>query len=195
MNAIHSLQRSPLSPVSVFSVVLCLFVLFGVTGCSPDKPALGKSALSLRDGLQETLNLFSAGLAEPISKRDKKRVKAALDTLASKAAAPANIPVSIAVLDTRGATVATAARTELSATQNYGHYTAVAQVAQKKKVILSSLYLQSGDMIFIVCAPLLYRQKLAGILIIGIDDDLLHQSGVTDAEFLSLSLAPHPGAP
>jgi hypothetical protein len=177
-----------------FLAVLLLLTAIS-PGCRSDQPALGKAALTLQDDLQATLDLFSAGLAEPMSIGDKIRVKAAMEKLSSKADAPAKIPISIAVLNNHGATVATAARSELSATQNYGNYHAVSRVVQKRKVIQSSLYLQGGEQIFIVCAPLLYRQNLVGILIIGIDDDLLHQAGITDAEFMSLPLSPHPGTP
>ena len=195
MNASFSPRRFPLKLPSAFSVAVCLLLLVGMAGCSPDKPVPGKAALSLGEGLQDTLNLFSAGLAEPLSAHDGKRVKASLEALYAQAATTAALPFSIAVLNAHGATVATAARTELSATRNFGHYHAVAQAAQKKRVTLSSLYLQDGDTMFIVCAPLFHRHRLAGILIIGIDDDLLHQAGVSDAEFLSLSLAPPAGTP
>jgi hypothetical protein len=188
----HTLFSTIQRFVSVHTLVLFLVAL--TPGCHADKPALGKAALSLRDGLQAKLDLYSAALTEPMSKGDRKRVKAAVERLFSEAADPDTIPkYSVAVLDRHGTTVTTTARAELSAIQNYGNYQAVSRVMQKLKTIQSSLYLQGGEKIFIVCAPLLHREKLAGILIIGIDDDLLHQAGITDAEFMSLTFTVHPG--
>jgi hypothetical protein len=173
-----------------------LFLLALSPACHSDKTPLGKAALSLQHGLQARLNLYSAGIAEPLSQGDTLRVRAALKNLLPEAGGPANITsFSVAVLDNHGASVATTTRTELSATQNYGNYQVVSRVAQKRKTIQSILYLQGGKKVFIVCAPLLHRGKLAGILIFGINDDQLHQAGITDTEFMSLTFSPHPGTP
>lgn len=190
----HTVFPRILRFLSFFTVLLFLAAL--TAGCHSDKPALGKAALSLQDGLQAKLNVYSAALAESMSKGKTKRVKAALEKLLPETAGPANIPkFSVAVLDNNGATVTAMARTELSAIQSYGHYQAVSRVMQKRKTIQSSLYLQGGEKVFIVCAPLLHREKLVGILILGIDDDTIHEAGVTDAEFMSLTFTPHPGTP
>jgi hypothetical protein len=194
MNTRHTLTvYSRTLRVVSFPLVL-LFLLTLSPGCNPDKPALGKAALSLRDGLQATLNLYSAGLAEPMSQGDSKRVKAVLERMFSEAVGPANIPkFSVAVLDNHGTTVARTARSELSDVQNYGNYQVVSRVIQKRKASQSILYLHGSEKVFIVCAPLLHREKLAGILIISIDNDRLHQAGITDAEFMALTFPPHPG--
>lgn len=176
--------------------MVLLFLLTLSPGCNPDKPALGKAALSLRDALQAKLNLYSAGLAEPMSQRDTKRVNGALEKLFSEAEGPANIPnFSVTILDNHGTTVARTAQSEFSAVQNYGNYQVVSRVIQKRKTSQSILYLHGSKKVFIVCAPLLHREKLDGILIISIDDDQLHQAGITDAEFMSLTFTPHPGTP
>jgi hypothetical protein len=176
--------------------MVLLFLLTLSSGCNPDKPALGKAALSLRDALQAKLNLYSAGLAEPMSQRDTKRVNGTLERLFSEAEGPANIPnFSVTILDNHGTTVARTAQSEFSAVQNYGNYQVVSRVIQKRKTSQSILYLHGSKKVFIVCAPLIHREKLAGILIISIDDDQLHQAGITDAEFMSLTFTPHPGTP
>ena len=190
----HTVFSRILRFISFCTVLLFLAALSA--GCNTDKPALGKAALSLRDALQAKLNLYSAGIAEPMSQRDAKRVKAALERLFSEADGTANIPnFSVAILDNHGTTVARTARSELSAVQNYGNYQVVSRVIQKRKTSQSILYLHGSKKVLIVCAPLLHREKLAGILIISIDDDQLHQAGITDAEFMSLTFTPHPGTP
>lgn len=196
MNARHA--HSLRSSIRRLPVLLSLILLPAllVPGCRADKPALGKAALSLRDGLQEKLDLYSAAVAEPLSQGDRKRVKSALEKLFSDDTGVAAIPaISVAVLDNHGASVATTAQTELSAVQNFGNYHVVARALHKRETLQSVLYLQGGNKVFIVCAPLLYRNKLAGIMIIGIDDDHLYQAGISDEEFFSFSLASHPGTP
>jgi hypothetical protein len=176
--------------------VALLFLLTISPGCNPDKPALGKAALSLQEGLQAKLNLYSAGLAEPMSKGDTKRVKSALERLFSGTAGPANSPrFSVAVLDNHGSAVARTEKSELSDVHNYGNYQIVSRVIQKRKSSQSILYLHGSEKVFIVCSPLLHRGKLAGILIISIDNDQLHQAGIKDAEFMALTFTPHPGTP
>jgi hypothetical protein len=190
----HTVYSRTLRVVS-FPMVL-LFLLTLSPGCNPDKPALGKAALSLRDALQAKLNLYSAGLAEPMSQRDTKRVNGALERLFSEADVTASIPnFSVTILDNHGTTMARTARSELSAVQNYGNYQVVSRLIQKRKTSQSILYLHGSEKVFIVCAPLLHREKLAGILVISIDDDQLHQAGITDAEFMALTFTPHPGTP
>lgn len=185
----------------VFFPMVLLFLLALSPGCHSDKPAPGKAALSLRDALQAKLNLYSAALAEPMSQGDTKRVRATLESLFSEAESPAeSIPIlSIMVLDDHGAIVGaivgTATPTNLSAIQNYGNYQVVSRVAQKRKAIQSSLYMQGGEKVFIVCAPLLHRGNLSGIIIFGLNNDHIHQAGITDGEFMSLAFTPHPGTP
>jgi len=172
-------------------VVMMLFS----SACHSEKPAFGKSALDLRDELRAMIDVYSTALAQPMSKGDKEQVGAALEKLhAPGEKKPLIENYSITVLDNHGATVAATAQRGLPPLQNYGNYQAVSLVAHKLKTVTSSLYLQGGNKVLIVCSPILHRNRLAGILIIGIDDDQLHQAGVSDNEFMSFTFPPKPDA-
>jgi sensor domain CHASE-containing protein len=75
----------------------------------------------------------------------------------------------------------------LSGNQNYGNYQVVSNVLQKKRIFTSSLYLQGGGKFFIICVPLLNSEKLAGVIVIGIDSEFMDKSGITESQFMSLN--------
>jgi hypothetical protein len=96
---------------------------------------------------------------------------------------------SIAVLDKHGVTLASLMRTSLSGTQNYGNYHVVEKVLHKRKILQSSLYLQDGKRMYIVCAPILRSGRVVGALIIGFDSEQLKESGISEADFMSMDFA------
>lgn len=175
--------------------LLMVLMMFFSSACHSEKPAFGKAAIDLRDELQTMIDVYSAALAQPMSKGDKEQVDAALEKLhAPGEKKPVIDNYSITVLDKHGAMVAATAQRGLPPLRNYGNYQAVSLVAHKHKPVTSSLYLQGGEKVLIVCSPILHRNRLAGILIIGIDADQLHQTGVSDNEFISFTFPPKPDA-
>jgi len=175
-------------------LLMAVMMLFS-SACHSERPAFGKTAIDLHIELQTMIDSYSAALAQPMSKGDKERIGVALEKLhAPGEKKPVIDNYSITVLDSHGAMVAATAQRGLPPLRNYGNYQAVSLVAHKHKTVTSSLYLQGGDKLLIVCSPLLHRNRLAGILIIGIDADQLHQAGVSDNEFMSFTFPPKPDA-
>lgn len=166
--------------------ISCIFLAVAA-GCTGDKPAAGNGAVAFRNEMQQKLTVYSIGLAEPTAKKNRVKIKAALEKIHS-VSTPRGIDanISLAVLDNHGVTVATSARSKLSGTQNYGKYHIVSTVLQKRKPFQSALYLQGGRKLYIICSPLIKGEKVFGILLIGIEPETIKQAGVSEKEFMSL---------
>ncbi len=176
----------------IYIITLLAFIFAFVSGCRPSKPSPGPAALSLKARVQTNLALYLPELSESIDKKKRKQVKATLDSFYAQLNGPGvSSPFSLALLDSHGVTITSRSQKSLSGNQNYGHYQVVSNVLQKNRTFTSSLYLQGGDKVYIICVPLLGSEKLTGVLVIGIDSKFMRKSGITEAQFLSLDFNSH----
>lgn len=178
----------------VRGVALSLAVLTASSGCSREPAQVGNAALEFREEIQTKLTMYSAALAEALANHDRKRVNSVLQRLYTVSTPLADdLPFFLSVLDNHGVTVATWAGAAVDRTRNYGRYHIVSRVIQKQKPFQSTLYLQGGSKVHIVCSPLLKREKVAGVLIIGISDEQLRRAGISEKEFMSLAFSARAG--
>jgi len=167
--------------------VFSLAFIVCITGCRPENNGSKEKAQEFRNRYHAFLVGYASRLAEHVAKRQTKKVKGVLQGMYEDMTGPGGQPPpSIAVLDNHGVAVASQAQTALTGAQNYGNYHVVSRVLQKRKILQSSLYLQNGTRIYVICAPILRREKVVGALIIGFDSNQLKISGITEAEFMSL---------
>jgi hypothetical protein len=171
----------------IFAITLLVFILAYTSGCRSDKTSPGPAALTLKTRIQSNLEPIRPELAESLYRKKNTYVKSMLDTLyADLNASDDEAHFFLALLDSHGVTITSRTKTVLSGSQNYGNYRVVANVLQKRKTFTSSLYLQGGAKVYIIGVPLIHKEKLAGVIILGIDSDFLHQSGITGQQFMSL---------
>lgn len=168
-------------------VVAVLAVLVLAGGCLPAEQQPGAAALSLKMRLLANLDLFSPALSDTIRTHNRSALHSTLDRFYRHL----NVPKEdqhffLALLDNHGVTIASRARTAVNGTQNYGNYRIVSTVLQKKRILQSSLYLQGGGKVYIICVPLLNNGNLTGVVIIGIDSGYLSTSGISEREFMAL---------
>jgi len=177
-----------------YALVFPLIFLAIAAGCRAEKSSVGDNALAFRNEMQSKLNIYSIGLAEPVAKKNRKKIKAVLEKIHSVSTPHESAgDFSLSVLDNHGVTVATKAGSETSGTQNYGNYDIVARVIQKRKPFQSTLYLQGGRKICIICSPLIKDEKVVGVLIIGIDSAQMKLLGISEKEFMSLDFTARDG--
>lgn len=175
-------------------VALSLAVLAASAGCSPKPATVGNAAQEFRQEIQTKLTMYSAVLAEALANHDRERINAVLHRLHTVSNPLTDeLPFFLSMLDNHGVTVATWAGAAVDRTRNYGRYHIVSRVIQKQRPFQSALYLQGGSKVYIVCSPLLKREKVVGVLIIGISDEQLRQEGISEKEFMSLAFTARTG--
>lgn len=185
------IESNPKSTLRIIPLIhaftLLAFILVFVFGCRPDEPALSSAALSLKTRVQTNLDLFIPELAENIHKKRRKKIKSVLDSFYAQLNGPgASCPFSLALLDSHGVNLTSRSQEPFSGSQNYGNYQVVSNVLQKKRTFTSSLYLQGGGKVYIICVPLISGEKLTGVIVIGIDSEFMRQSGITEPQFMSI---------
>jgi len=168
-------------------ITFCLCILAFGAGCQPDKVPPSPEALSLKNQIQSNLDPILPELSASFQQKKRMQVKALLDTLyANLNASDDTSPFFLALLDSHGVTITSRTKTLLSGSQNYGNYHVITNVIQKRKTISSSLYLQGGAKVYIICVPLIHKAKLVGVIILGIDSEYLRQTGIGESQFMSL---------
>jgi len=176
----------------MYTITLLAFIFAFVSGCRPSEPSPGPATLSLKARVQTDLAHYIPELSENIDKKKRKQVKTTLDSFyAQLNGSGDSSPFSLVLLDSHGVTITRRTQTSLSGSQNYGHYQVVSNVLQKNRTFTSSLYLQRGDKVYIICVPLFGSGKLTGVLVIGIDSEFMRKSGITESQFLSLDFNNH----
>ena len=171
----------------IHTITLLALILALASGCRPSTPAPSPEALSLKTRVQANLDLFIPELSESLHNKNYKKTKTILDIFYSEFNGPGgSSPFSMALLDRHGVTITSRTQNSLSGSQNYGNYHVVSNVLQKKRAHTSSLYLQGGGKVYIICAPLLKGEILTGVIIIGIDSEFMHQTGISESQFMSL---------
>jgi len=184
-------ESDPKSPLRIIplihAITLLAFILAFASGCRPSEPSLSPAALSLKTRVQTSLDLYIPELAENLHKKRRKKIKTILDSFYAQLNGPgASCPFSLALLDSHGVNITSRTTESFSGNQNYGNYKVVARVLQKKRSFSSSLYLQGGGKVYIICVPLIDDKKLKGVIVIGIDSEFMRQSGITESQFMSM---------
>lgn len=173
-------------------ITLLLCILAIGSGCQPDSAPPNPEALAFRNQIQSNLDPIIPELSVNFQRKKRRQVKAILDKLyADLNESDDKSPFFLALLDSHGVTITSRTKTLLSGSQNYGNYHVIATVLQKRKTFTSSLYLQGGAKVYIICVPLMNKTKLAGVIILGIDSEYLRQTGITEAQFMSLDFNSH----
>ncbi len=167
----------------LFSLI-CLVVILG--GCGGQRPPLSNQAQTLKKELLGEMKTLSAALVEPVAKQDWETVSNILQTsheALAKKGKPA--PARIAVLDRHGILQV---RHPQKREEHFDFYQfePVKIVYLKKKRAQARLY-AGKDKFFIVIAPLLHQEQVAGAVVLGLSaEDLQHTWKVSEKEFLDI---------
>jgi len=170
-----------------FAAVVSCALVAAACGCHGDGRTAEPAAAALQHEVQTRIDAFSAVLADSMAKKSPNEVESFLKRVcpASNPEGKLNI-LFLAVLDTHGVMVATKAEKGLSGAHNLGNYHVVSDAIRKRRPLQSALYLQGDRKVYIVASPLLRKEEVEGVLIIGIDSEELTESGITEKEFMSL---------
>lgn len=160
-------------------------------GCGPKEPSLSEAAYAFKNEMGETVRRLSHLFIEPAIKKDIKAIDTTLEKLfldAHRKGRP--LTFSIVILDKNGITLTyryPQRACHLTSVLNYSDYSMVAQALKTRRIVQGRLFLQDGTRLYVICAPLLQKDRLEGVLTISMPDSQLNEKlGVSEKEFLSI---------
>jgi hypothetical protein len=172
--------------------VICLLLLAALAlgaGCQPAKPPQSPKAAAFAKDVQAVINRVAPPLVEPVARQDREGVQQALTRAFSVCAeACEGLFYNVLILDQQGALTAVYPPAEVKSLQ-FANYKAVQKAFNDKKPNQAILYQPDGTPIDIVFVPLIHGNKVAGILALGFQGNLVRDKrGLGTEEFLSLEL-------
>ena len=174
-------DQACLWPVLLASAVIPLF------GCQREPP-LNPGIATFKQELKSCLDNMGVTLMEPVARQDVEGVKAALETVESPAVKLCRLcPFEIAVLDPSGKILsAYPVKGDVKA-KDYSTYDLVKKAISSKKIQQQGLFLPDGSKLYLVCAPLIRKDVLIGLVAIAISSaDAEKKWGLTEKELLAL---------
>lgn len=167
--------------------VIVLVVLAMGPGCQESKPPLSPQAVAFTKDVQAIINRIAPPLTEPVVRKDKEAVKKALVKAFSVCAeACEGFFYNVLILNQEGVLTAVYPPAEVSSLQ-FANYKAVEKAFAGKKPNQAILYLPDGTPIDIVFVPLIHGDRVAGILALGFEGNIVRDKrGLVTQEFLSL---------
>lgn len=166
---------------------LVIVVLACGPGCQEAKPPLSPKAAVFVKEVQSAINRIGPPLAGPVARQDKKAVQKALVKAFSVCAeACEGMFYNVFILDQQGVLTAVYPPAEVKQL-HFSNYAAVKKAFAERKPNQTILYQPDGTPTYIICAPLIENDQVAGILALGFEgNQVLEKRGVGEKEFLNL---------
>ena len=174
--------------------LILLAALALVASCQKPKASPSPKAAAFTKEVQAVIDRVAPPLTEPVSQEDKEGSQKALKRAFSVCAdACAGLFYNVFILDKQGVMTAVYPPAEVKSLQ-FSNYNAVKKAFAEKKPNQAILYQPDGTPIDIVFVPLIREDKVAGILALGFEGNLVRDKrGLGTEEFLSLEFQPGDG--
>jgi hypothetical protein len=175
-------DQGRLWPVLLLSAVILLF------GCQAREAPLSPGAATFKQELKSCISNLSGALMEPVARKDVAGVKAALEKVESPAVKLCRLcPFEIAVLDPDGKILSSYPVKGDGKAKDYSSYDLVKKAISSKKIQQQGLFLPDGAKLYLVCAPLIQKDVLIGLVAIAISSaDAEKRWNLKEKEFLAL---------
>jgi hypothetical protein len=160
-------------------------VLFG--GCAK-KPPRSPAAAAFKKEVRQCINEYSQAVIEPLARNDVAAISAGLEKVEPQALKLCRMcPFRVAVLNHAGEALAVHPPILNRNRSNFSNYELVIKTINSKKIQQQRFFLQNGSQLYIICVPLILKEKVIGLLAIAIDAaDAEQRWGLTAKEFLAL---------
>jgi len=174
-------DQGRLWPVLLVSAVILLF------GCHQEPP-LNPGIATFKQELKGCLDSLKVSLMEPVAKKDLAAITAALANVESPAVKLCRLcPFEIGVLNPAGEILAAYPVKGDGKAKNYSSYDLVKKAISSKKIQQQGLFLPDGSKLYLVCAPLIRKDVLIGLVAIAISSaDAEQRWHLKEKEFLAL---------
>jgi hypothetical protein len=159
-------------------------------GCQTPEPPLSPAAAAFKKEVQECLANLTRNLAEPVSRKDVGAIRAVLKNTEAHTVKLCRLcPFTMGVLNRGGNTLALYPFTP-GVAGDYSNYEVVQQVLKTRKPAQQRLYLQDGDQIYVVCAPIFQEENLVGLVALSLHaEEARARWGITEPEFLAIDFS------
>lgn len=174
-------DQACLWPVLLVSAVILLF------GCHREPP-LNPGIATFKQELKSCLDSLSITLIEPVASKDIAGITAALANVESPAVKLCRLcPFEIGVLNPVGEILAAYPVKGAGKAKDFSSYELVKKAISSKKIQQQGLFLADGSKLYLVCAPLIRKDVLIGLVAIAISSaDAEKRWNLTEKEFLAL---------
>jgi hypothetical protein len=158
-------------------------------GCQAKPAPLSPGAAAFKHAIKDCLTKLSAGLMEPVAKKDILAITNALERVESPAVKLCSLcPFKIGVMNRFGEGLAVYPPKSDNNMKNYSSYDLVIKAINRKRIQQQIFYLQDGSELYIICAPLLRDGNLIGLVAIAVNSkDAGAKWNLTDKEFMALN--------
>ena len=175
-------DQARLWPVLLASAVILLF------GCQAREAPLNPGIASFKQELKSCLDSLAVTLMEPVARKDLAGIKAALENVESPAVKLCRVcPFEIGVLDPSGKILSAYPVKGDGKAKDFSSYDLVKKAISSKKIQQQALFLPEGSKLYLVCAPLIRKDELIGLVAIAISSaDAEKRWNLTEKDFLAL---------
>ena len=175
-------DKACLWPVLLVSAVILLF------GCQAREAPLNPGIATFKQELKSCFDSLSVTLMEPVASKDLAGITAALENVESPAVKLCRLcPFEIGVLNPSGETLAAYPVKGAGKAKDFSSYELVKKAISSKKIQQQGLFLPDGSKLYLVCAPLIRKDVLIGLVAIAISSaDAEKRWNLTEKEFLAL---------
>jgi hypothetical protein len=169
----------------LWPILVCAALLFW--GCQTKEAPLKPGAATFKKEVKHCLEALATPLREPLTKRNKPEIAAALEKVEPQAVKLCRMcPFQVAALTPDGETLAVHPPTGKAS--NFSSYDLVIKATNTKKIQQQRFFLQNGSELYIICAPVLNADRVSGLVAIAIGSDEAEKRwGLTEKEFLALN--------
>ena len=183
------LRRSFLGDQGRIWPVLFAVAVILLFGCQAREAPLNPGIASFKQELKSCIDSLAATLIEPVARKDIAGIKAALANVESPAVKLCRMcPFEIGVLNPVGATLAEYPVRGDGKPKDYSTYELVKKAISTKRIQQQGLFLPDGSKVYLVCAPLVSKDVLIGLVAIAISsEEAKKRWGLTEKEFLALN--------
>ena len=166
---------------------LLLVLLLVFWGCQAKEPSLSPGEASFKKEVQELIEKLSPPLLEPVSRGSAAAINVAFQTFFSDPKnEPKLCPFKIVVTDKTGVTLGKYP-VEKGFGVDFSSYSLIQKVLQEGKTAQGKFFLQDGTTVYVICAPLLLKEEVIGILALGVDSlDVSKTCGLAESKFLAI---------
>jgi hypothetical protein len=180
-------RNSWFGPQACLWTVLLVSSVILLSGCHQEPP-LNPGIASFKQELKKCLDGIAVTLMEPVARKDVAGVKAALEQVESPAVKLCRMcPFEIAVLDPSGKILSAYPVKGDGKAKDYSSYDLVKKAISGQKIQQQALFLADGAKLYLVCAPLIQKDTLIGLVAIAISSkDAEQRWGLTEKDFLAL---------
>ncbi len=143
---------------------------------------------SFKQELKSCFDSIAITLMDPVAGKDVAGIQAALEKVESPAVKLCRLcPFEIGVLDPAGKILGAYPVKGDGKAKDYSSYDLVKKAISSKKIQQQALFLPDGAKLYLVCAPLIQKDVLIGLVAIAISSaDAEKRWNLTEKEFMAL---------